>query len=106
MITFRALLATGALLGFAGTAQAQDAFAVTGIGENFAVRYAPDYRGNVLGGGSTNLRDGGESLQIHYPDVLAPRPSAGIPAFVGGKEGDILYRPLPVGSTTMAADRR
>ena len=106
MITFRALLATGALLGLTATAQARDAFSVTGMGENFAVEYAPGYSGNIVGGGSATQRSSGESGQILYSDATAARRTAGVPTFVGGNEGDVVYQPVPVRGTTPMGSQR
>jgi hypothetical protein len=93
MSSFRTLLAAAALVGFSGAAALATPLTVTGTGENFAVAYAPDYTGNIVGGGVVRVTGNGESQQIAHLDRRFAQQPAGIPVFVGGSEGTVAYLP-------------
>lgn len=103
MNTPRTLLAAAALLGLAGTAQAQDTIQVVGQGENFAVRYAPEYGGNILGGGFVREVALGQNSRILYADQGIGQKAPGIPTFVGGQNGEVVYLPAPAARMSVAS---
>jgi len=97
----RALAAALALATMAGVAQAQEPLTVTGYGENFAVRYADDYTGNIVGGGYAHFVNQGQETQIAYANPHLGRHSPGIPVDLGGDE-DVAYLPQPAAPTRLA----
>ncbi|MXP62303.1 hypothetical protein E0493_02920 [Roseomonas sp. M0104] len=107
MTASRTLFAAAALLGMSGTlAQAQDALTVTGTGENFAVSYAAEHTGNILGGGFAKVVDQGRNSRIVYADPALGQKASGLPVFTGGQEGAVVYLPAPAAPLTMADNRR
>jgi hypothetical protein len=103
MTAFRTLLAATALLGAATAAASAAPLAVTSQGESFAVEYAPDYTGNIVGGGFVRTEGNNRSLRIIHEDASFARQSAGIPVFIGGSEGNVAYLPASGASNTLAA---
>lgn len=103
MSAFRTLLAATALLGAASAAATAAPLAVTSQGENFAVDYAPDYTGNIVGGGFVRLEGNNQSLRIIHQDDRFARQAAGTPVFTGGSEGSVAYLPTSGASNTLAA---
>jgi len=103
MTRSRTLLAAAALLGLSGASALAAPLTVTNQGENFAVSYADDYTGNILGGGMVRTEGKGRNLQIFYDDPQFARRAPGLPVFVGGSQGDVAYLPAPAGQGLMAA---
>lgn len=103
MSAFRTLLAATALLGAASAAASAAPLTVTSQGENFAVEYAPDYTGNIVGGGFVRLQGNNQSLRIIHDDASFARQASGIPVFTGGSEGHVAYLPASGASNTLAA---
>lgn len=75
---------------------------VTGTGENFAVEYGADYRGNIVGGGSTQIQGGGQDEHIIYRDATFTQRRAGVAKDTGG-EGHLVYLPLVSSTGRMSA---
>ncbi|MDJ0386922.1 hypothetical protein QMO56_02245 [Roseomonas sp. E05] len=103
MTRFPTFLAAAALLGLSGASALAAPLTVTNQGENFAVTYADDYTGNILGGGLVQVEGRGRNLQIIYDDARFARRPAGFPVFLGGSEGDVAYLPTPTASGLLAA---
>ena len=103
MNAIRILLPAAALLGFATLAQAQEPFTVASQGESFAVEYAADYRGNILGGGVAHFEGQGRNATVRYADPTLGRRAAGLAVDRGGQNGDVVYLPLPQRASTLAA---
>jgi hypothetical protein len=101
MNSIRTLLAALLVAGAAGAAQAQEPFQVTGRGENFAVEYAPDYTGNIVGGGEVLTTTTGKDPRVVYADPNVSQ-TAGIPSFTGGSQGDVVYT-APAAAPAMMA---
>ncbi|MBO1073344.1 hypothetical protein [Roseomonas marmotae] len=91
MTAFRTLLAATALLATSAATVSANPLTVQSQGETFAVQYAADHTGNILGGGAVRTEGNGNSLRIiHLNNAFARQPS-GIPTFSGGSEGSIAY---------------
>ncbi|MXP63066.1 hypothetical protein E0493_06825 [Roseomonas sp. M0104] len=103
MIRSRTLLATAALLGLSGASALAAPLTVTGQGENFAVAYADDYTGNILGGGTVRTEGNSRNLRIIHDDARFAQRPAGLPVFQGGSEGDVAYLPAPATAGLRAA---
>ncbi|MXP64042.1 hypothetical protein E0493_11875 [Roseomonas sp. M0104] len=102
----RILLGAAALLGLAGTLPAQARLEAVTQGESFANPYAPEFRGNVVGGGYTREVSLGQDSAIVYSDPSIGRRASGIPFFVGGHSEDVVYRPSPAMMPTSFATRQ
>jgi hypothetical protein len=102
MSALRTLLAATALLGAASATATAAPLAVTSQGENFAVDYAPDYTGNIVGGGFVRTEGNNRSLRIIHQDPSFARQAAGIPVFTGGSEGNVAYLPASRASSSLA----
>lgn len=85
----------------AGMAQAQ-MLTITGTGENFAVEYAPDHVGNIVGGGPVTLTGGAQDGLILYQDMSFAQRRAGIARDMGG-ESPLVYLPQVPAATMMSA---
>ncbi|HWL80981.1 MAG TPA: hypothetical protein VNR89_08510 [Roseomonas sp.] len=103
MTRSRTLLAAAALLGLSGASALAAPLVVTNQGENFAVTYADDYTGNIVGGGTVRTEGNSRNLRIIYDDAQFARRPAGLPVFRGGSEGDVAYLPAPAVHGLMAA---
>lgn len=103
MNTTHTLLTAVTLLGFASLAHAQEPFTVTSEGENFAVHYSREYSGNILGGGFAEFEGQGRNSTIRYADPTVGQQAAGLPVDLGGGNGDVVYLPLPLRPSSLAA---
>lgn len=102
MKSLQIFLAASSVLGLIGPASvAQPADLADGQGQMVGrltgdatrAQYSDDYTGNIVGGGdriSQRLSGDATSAQYTNPHV---RRAPGIPTFVGGREGDIVYVP-------------
>jgi hypothetical protein len=89
-------------VGFSGAAALATPLTVTGTGENFAVAYAPDYTGNIVGGGVVASETRGKDNRVVYAQANHAMTS-GIPVFTGGSEGNVAYLAAPSATATLAA---
>ncbi|HWL82447.1 MAG TPA: hypothetical protein VNR89_15975 [Roseomonas sp.] len=106
MSTSRILLGAAALLGLAGAVPARASLEAVTQGESFANQYAPEFRGNIVGGGFARETMPGDNSTILYADSTIGRRAPGTPVFVGGHNGDVAYLTTPASMPVSRASRQ
>ena len=101
------VIATAVLLGLSGAHMAS-AQVVPGYtqGESFSVATDASRTNNLVGGGHLRTTGAGDHMQVEYEKGFSSGSSAGIPSWSGGKNGDLVYTPIPSAVVQQAATRR